>query len=161
MSRVTDNLGGKRKPKWRNARKGGRPVLRSPDGRIYYGTAGEVRDAGLSPSRRGMLADWLQSLQHRFLNGDLTAGELREYAASRRRDAILMGATDLRTKHWVAGFSLRDSLRIGAAARSQGVDVEAFVERLALTAVAEAEARCGGRLPFTRHERAALARCQG
>ena len=49
---------------WRETRRKGERVLVAPDGRIYHGTAQEVREAAMTPNRRGALAQSIEWARH-------------------------------------------------------------------------------------------------
>ena len=76
--------------RWRETRRKGVPCLISPDGRIYYGTAREVRDAALTPFSRKRLADALRWAQ--YLAREYTPEERKAYLAQKRREWICFGA---------------------------------------------------------------------
>jgi len=158
MSSVGSSVVRGASPCWRSVRIGGRAALRSPEGAVYYGTAAEVRGACLCPHRRRMLAQSLRVVHFSYLRGTVGLAEVAAFAAERWREAIQHGSHDGAFPHMVGSFPLSEVLRIGAAARSLGVDADEFVRRAVAGAVDEAERTVGG-LAFTRHEAAALARC--
>lgn len=147
---------------WHTTTRKGERVLVSPTGKIYYGTAHEVRDAALMPSRRNALA---QSLRvHRYCRdrGSLDAANFAECCADRRMDAIQSGALDEMLN---ASVYLPQDIYIKLVAGSRLVadTVEEFwtdvfnCELDALLDVAEEET--GKRaIPLNRYERAALKR---
>lgn len=47
--------------RWRETKRNGVPCLISPNGRVFYGTAAEVREAALTPTARRRLAEMLRS----------------------------------------------------------------------------------------------------
>ena len=73
---------------WKSIKKDGRPALRSPDGRIYYGTPAEVREASLMPWHRKALAESLKLQKFIRDKGIYTADEFRECCAGYRRDMV-------------------------------------------------------------------------
>ena len=72
-------------PRWKTVSKGGKAVLRSPDGkRFYYGTAQEVRAACLLPWRRQWLAELLKMRR-------MSNSRTERRAGNRFRDRSLRG----------------------------------------------------------------------
>ena len=151
-----------RRPMWKSCRVGGRAALRSPDGRCYYGTSAEVREAALTPWRRDTLAESLRIVLR-------TVGGSREDRAEAvrevRREAIMASATDRVTGcHSSVCIEDADRIFLAAGARLAGFDsFDDFIrdlirsEREALVDIALKETG-KAEMPFTRHERAALAR---
>jgi len=145
---------------WRTVATKRGTALRSPDGRLYYGTAQEVRDAALMPWRRKMLADGLRFIRSYAERHETSREELAEWAKSKRRDAIHFGRTDA---HDGVSVTIPAAMYIKLFAGSRlvrdsfsGVMDELFnCEISALLDVAESDT--GKReIPLTRHERAAL-----
>jgi len=135
-------------------------ALRSPDGRLFYGTAQEVRDAALMPWRRKMLADGLRFIRSYAERHETSREELAEWAKSKRRDAIHFGRTDA---HDGVSVTIPAAMYIKLFAGSRLVrgTFDGYAEELfnseisALLDVAESDT--GKReIPLTRHERAAL-----
>ena len=145
---------------WRTVATKRGTALRSPDGRLYYGTAQEVRDAALMPWRRKMLADGLRFIRFYAKGGKISREELAEWAKSKRRDAIQFGRMDAHD-----GVSIKISadiyIKLVAGSRLVRGTFDGYAEELfnneisALLDVAESDT---GKLdiPLTRHERAAL-----
>ena len=148
--------------KWRETRRKGERVLIDPAGRIFHGTAQEVRGAAMTPRERGALADdirWTRQTARHY-----TPDELRGKIAEKRREAIRQTASDAAN-----GYRVKIKQELGivaeAAARYMGQTVEAFIADAVDAAVrgtidvAELDAgKPGVGLPITRHERAALDR---
>ena len=154
------------KPKnavWRKATRKGERVLIDPAGHVYHGTAQEVRDAALSPSRRNMLADrllWRRHAAHKF-----------KYTPDQRADAIRdarMEAISLRnvkTDRQQIPMGEADYILLNAGARMLGLSHDEYwgklIETLKAALLDMAESKTGKReIPLTRHERAALARLE-
>ena len=149
---------------WRKATRKGERVLIDPDGHIYHGTAQEVRDAAMTPRRRGALAHDIRWARHVAAKFDYTPEEAAEYVREKRREALRWNdgaAVD------AYGAHMKPELGIvaEAAARYMGQTVEAFIADAVDAAVrkaidkAERDAgKPGVGLPITRHERAALDR---
>ena len=147
---------------WRETRRKGERVLIDPDGHIYHGTAQEVRDAAMTPARRGHLAQDI--IWTRQTAKYCTPGELLAEIAEKRRDAIRQNDGDAVYKY-AAHISPELGIVAEAAARYIGQTVEAFIADAVDAAVrkaidkAEIDAgKPGSGLPLTRHERAALDR---
>lgn len=146
--------------KWREVRTARGMALKSPGGRLYYGTPAEVRDAALMPHRRDALAQEIKLYRY------LDSGEselLREHVRGLRREAIKYGALDYKMSKPIY-VPAADYIHLQAAARLIADDFEAFIADLVASdlnaALDYAEAETGKReIPLTRHERAALARC--
>ena len=143
--------------KWRTARRDGRTVDVSPDGRTIYGTAQEVRDAVLMPWRRHWLAEALKIRRMTCRDRD----ELRGTAAAARRDAMQRGWMDAAADRASVTIPAELLILTTAAARFMERPTDAFV-REACEAFIEAtldmvKRETGKReLPLTRHEKAAL-----
>ena len=143
--------------RWRMIRgKGGRIVLRSPDGRVYSGTSDEVRSSALTPERRRSLAE---DLRVDWLTTKPGSAERRSCVESHRRDAIM----------WTYGESFVGiggcvrlpsalAVKAEAAARALGSTLEEMVVRAAQAAVDAVAVANGGEVPLTRQERAAVLR---
>ena len=147
---------------WRKAKHNGERVLIDPDGHIYHGTAQEVRDAAMTPHRRGALAQDMRWARHVAAKFDYTPEQAAEYVREKRREAISRNDADA-----VAAYAAHVKQELGivaeAAARYMGQTVEAFVADALEAAIrgtidkAERDAgKPGVGLPITRHERAAL-----
>lgn len=151
---------------WHRTTRKGVQMLVSPEGRNYYGTAQEVRDAALSPFRRKSLAQdlyWARDTAEVF---EMTPAERRAYYAEKRMDAIQYGAFDYRNTPSPIAMTERDRILIEAGARFVGFDsfdkyaadlvrkeIESFLDY--------AQTETGKReIPLTRYERAALARME-
>ena len=151
------------KPKnavWRNTTRKGKRVTVSPDGRIYFGTSKEVRDAALSPSRRNALSSMIRLKR---LSKSLTPGELRELIREERRRAISWRDMDARSVQWHVPMTESDYILLNAGARLLGLssyEYWADVIRSQKAALIDAAFRFTGKreIPLTRYERAALAR---
>ena len=151
-----------RRTMWKTCRVGGRAALRSPDGRCYYGTSAEVREAALTPWRRDALAESLRIVL-RSVGG--SREDRAEAVREVRREAIMASATDRVTGcHSSVCIEDADRIFLAAGARLAGFDsFDDFIrdlirsEREALVDIALKETG-KAEMPFTRHERAALAR---
>lgn len=151
--------------KWREVRTARGMALKSPGGRLYYGTPAEVRDAALMPWRRDALAQSLQLARYLREEGTFDAAEFRAHCAARRREAIQFGSLDANGLCTVA-ISADRLIMLQAGSRLVRGEGETFddfcvdlfdAEISALMDAAECET--GKReIPLTRHERAALER---
>ena len=149
--------------RWRDTTRKGVRVSVSPDGRIYYGTAQEVRNAALSPSRRNSLACGIRWKLYVAKRCDFTPRERREAIMEERRDAIKQCDSDARMVAWYVPMSERDYIMLNAGARLLGLSKEEYwaevieSQKAALLNVAQ---RVTGKreIPMNRYERAALAR---
>lgn len=148
--------------KWRTVTRKGERVLIDPEGHIYRGTAREVRDAAMTPLRRGTLARDIRLT--RKMAKYYTPAELRDYIAEKRREAIERNDYDAIAK-FITHFNQELGIVANAAARYMGQTVEAFIADAVDAAIrgtidlAELDAgKPGAGLPLTRHERAALDR---
>ena len=150
--------------KWRETRRNGERVLIDPAGRIYHGTAQEVREAALIPKRRGALAQEIEWARHTAAQFGYTPDERREYVREKRREALMRNDGDA-----VDAYHTHIKPELGivaeAAARYMGQTVEAFIADAVDAAIrgtidlVELDAgKPGVGLPVTRHERAALDR---
>ena len=148
---------------WKSIVKNGRPALRSPSGKIYYGTPAEVREAALMPWHRKSLAESLKLQRYIRQKGVYTADEFRACCAGYRRDMVRQdgGVPD----DALVEIPAREYILLCAGSRLVSDSVKDFFAELwqteieALLDVAESET--GRReIPLTRHERAALARCE-
>lgn len=149
---------------WRKATRKGERVLIDPAGRIFHGTAQEVREAALTPKRRGALAQDIKWARHVAAKFDYTPEEAAEYVREKRREAIGRNDDDAVDKY-AAYISPELAIVARAAARYMGQTVEAFIADAVDAAVrgtidvAELDAgKPGVGLPITRQERAALDR---
>ena len=150
--------------KWRETRRKGERVLIDPAGRIFHGTAREVREAALTPERRDALAQSIEWARHTADKFGYTPEQRREYIREKRREELR------RNDYWtVAPYHAHIKQELGivaeAAARYMGQTVEAFIADALFAAIrgtmdiAERDAgEPGVGLPVTRHERAALDR---
>ena len=149
---------------WRETRRQGERVLVAPDGRIFHGTAQEVRDAAMTPHRRGALAQHIEWARRTADHFGYTPDERREYVREKRREALRRNDSDA-----VDAYQAHMNPELGvvaeAAARYMGQTVEAFiadaVDAAVRAAIDEAERDAGepgSGLRLTRHERAALDR---
>ena len=143
----------------------GRYFHRGPDGRRWYGTPAEVRDAALMPWRRKMLADGLRFIRSYAERHETSREELAEWAKSKRRDAIQFGRTDA---HDGVSVTIPAAMYIELFAGSRLVrgDGESFGDYIAVVfqgvvdSLLDVAERVTGKreIPLTRHERAALSR---
>lgn len=150
--------------KWRETRRRGERVLIDPAGRIYHGTAQEVREAALTPERRNALAQSIEWARHTADKFGYTPEQRREYIREKRREELR------RNDYWtVAPYHAHIKQELGivaeAAARYMGQTVEAFIADAVDAAIrgtidlVELDAgKPGVGLPITRYERAALDR---
>jgi len=149
---------------WRMTRCKGERVLIAPDGRIFHGTAQEVRDAAMTPRRRGALAQHIEWARHTADRFGYTPEEAAEAVREKRREALMRNDSDA-----VDAYSAYVKPELGivaeAAARYMGQTIEAFIADAVDAAVrgtidlVELDAgKPGVGLPLTRHERAALDR---
>ena len=146
---------------WRTTTRKGERVLIDPDGRIYHGTAQEVRAAALTPWRRRALAESLRLALFLRNSGTIGADEFREMCADRRRSNLMFGAND---KTASVRIPMGIFIKLCAGARLLGFDsINDLLDDLwdgqmeSLADIAESET--GRReIPLTRHERAALER---
>ena len=133
---------------------------------MYYGTAQEVRDAALTPTRRDMLAQSLRFARDTAERFGYSPEDRRAYYAAKRRDAMHYGALDARANSAHIPCTERDYLLLTAGARLAGYDSFAdYVQGLIhceIEALLEtAESKTGNReIPLTRHERAAFERIE-
>lgn len=149
---------------WRETRRKGERVLIDPAGRIFHGTAQEVREAALTPERRDELAQSIEWARHIADKFGYTPEQRREYIREKRRGELR------HNDFWtVAPYHAHIKQELGivaeAAARYMGQTVEAFIADAVDAAVrgtmdlVELDAgKPGVGLPITRHERAALDR---
>ena len=148
---------------WRSVATKRGTALRSPDGRLYYGTAAEVRDAALMPWRRDALA---QSLKlHRYCRdcGTFDAADFAECCAMSRREAIQYGTFDA-----IHGESVSVPadiyIKLVAGSRLVRDTFDEFMDEIFNSEIESllnvAQSDTGKReIPLTRHERAALEKC--
>lgn len=149
---------------WRETRRKGERVLISPAGRIYHGTAREVRDAALIPERRDELAGSIKYVRYMAKEFAYTPDERREYICEKRRDALRRNDDDA-VDAYHAHIKPELGIVAEAAARYMGQTVEAFIAdavdaaiRATMDLVEIDAGKPGVGLPITRHERAALDR---
>lgn len=143
--------------KWRTARRDGRTVDVSPDGRTVYGTAQEVRDADMMPWKRDSLAARITILRRYAYPDAADRADLLDAVAEARRAAVREASGD------AGAFALAmippDLLmEARAAARVYGEAEGNFIAKWVREMVECARGVTGGELPLTRHEKAALAR---
>ena len=146
---------------WHETTRKGERVLIDPAGRIYHGTAQEVRGAALTPWRRKSLAQSLQAAHYLRRSDAIDMAEFCEMCADRRRHAIMGGAHDESKSIRIPADVF---IRLCAGARLVGFDsmadyfADLWSEEIrALTDIAENVT--GKRdIPLTRRERAALDR---
>lgn len=148
--------------KWRETRRKGERVLIDPAGRIFHGTAQEVREAALTPERRDELAQSIEWVRHTADKFGYTPEQQREYIREKRREALRWNdfwTVEPRHAH------IKQELGIvaEAAAKYMGQTFDDFISE-AVYAVIDAtidkvksDTGADG-LPLTRHERAALDR---
>lgn len=161
MSKKNETAGkpAKRCAAWRTVKINGRIAERSPDGRTFYGTAQEVRDAVLMPWRRQWLAETLKVRRMTCPDREY----LREVAREARRDAVQRGWMDAAANRASVAIPAELLILVTAAARFMERPTDAFV-REACESFIEATLdmvrhETGKReLPLTRHELAALER---
>ena len=140
----------------------GRYFHRGPDGRRWYGTPAEVRDAALMPWRRKMLADGLRFIRSYAEDYGTSREELAEWAKEKRRDAIHAGAADSTSGvsvtipadvyiKWCAG------MRLVRGSEDADAGIVELIESEISALLDVAESDTGKRdIPLTLHERAAL-----
>jgi len=149
---------------WRTVATSRGLAARSPDGRLYYGTPAEVREAALMPWRRKMLADSLRFIRYYAESGhDCDREELAEWAKSKRRDAIQAGSHDSACGVGIT-IPAEVYIRLVAGARLLGHTKEEFFTEVwesQVTGILDYADHATGKreIPLTRHERDALARC--
>ena len=161
MSKQNTTAGKTATGKWRETTRKDVRVLIDPDGRIYHGTAKEVRDAALVPWRRSALAESLRLAFYLRRSEVIDAAEFSEMCRDRRRHAIMGGAHDESASVSIPADVF---IRLQAGARLVGFDT--FDDYLAelwrgeLEALLDfAQSETGKReIPLTRQERAALER---
>ena len=141
--------------RWRTIQRRDRtPVLRSPAGREYYGTAAEIRTASLTPWGRRSLADGL-GIEWRITKP--RSEERAWLVAARRREAIQNSAFDYKLGVTMTTLTNRLAIEAEAAARAAGQSLSDFIAgwvREGINAVRDEL----GSIPMTQHEREALAR---
>jgi len=153
-------------PHWRETTRRGERVIVSPDGaRVYYGTAKEVRDAALLPRRRTELANKLRECQRTARKYGYTPEELADDIRKERRASISRADSDTTWVLHAVPMTETDALLLNAGARLLGQTFEEYwdgvIEGLFDTLLDVAEQKTGKReIPLTRHEMAALARCE-
>lgn len=149
---------------WKSIRKNGRPALRSPSGKIYFGTPAEVDQAALMPWRRDQLAESLHVQRRIYGYGIYSANEMREACAKRRREAIQLWSLDAAPMACVT-VPAAVLIQLVAGARLVKNSTKEYWDDIwdsELTSLLDvAEEETGKReIPLNRHERAALARCE-
>lgn len=149
---------------WRVTRRKGERVLIAPDGRIFHGTAQEVREAAMTPNRRGALAQRIEWARHTAYKFGYTPDERREYIRETRREALSRNESDA-VDAYQAHMKPELGIVAEAAARYMGQTVEEFIAdavdaaiRATIDIVEHDAGKPGVGLPLTRHERAALDR---
>ena len=145
---------------WRTVATKRGTALRSPGGRLFYGTAREVRDAALMPWRRDMLADSLRFIRSYANRHNTSREELAEWAKSKRRDMIQFGRTSAPDGVSVT-IPAATYIMLLAGVRLIRSNFEGYFEEFfngEISAMLDiAQADTGKReIPLTRHERAAL-----
>ncbi len=161
MSKKNETAGkpAKKCAAWRTVKINGSIAERSPDGRVFYGTAQEVRDAVLMPWRRHWLAESLKVRRMTCRDREY----LREVAREVRRDAMQRGWMDAAADRASVTIPAELLILTTAAARFMERPTDAFV-REACESFIDAtldivRSETGKReLPLTRHEKAALER---
>lgn len=148
---------------WRETVRKGERVLIGPDGRMYLGTAKEVRDAALTPAIRDELAGRLRWIRYVEAGSRYTTEGRRDAMRCARRHAISRCASDGGSS--ILSVRMGESLRMlmTAGARLAGNTLDEYLAgmfRREIDALLDAaEARTGRReIPLTRHERAAMER---
>lgn len=154
MPNGSDTMSNKRKTAGKTAKKIG-GAWRSPDGRTYYGTAAEVRDANLYPWERDSLADDLRQCRLVYPIG----GARRDALAMERRNTL----RDRLAQFIIRGNSTRAMDRhimASAAARYLGMSVDDFINEAIDSSIDAAMEDChnksGKWLPLTKHEAATI-----
>lgn len=149
---------------WRETRRKGERVLIDPAGHIYHGTPDEVREAALTPKRRGALAQDIKWARHVADKFGYTPEQTAEAVREKRREALRKNDVDA-VDAYRAHMKPELGIVAEAAARYMGQTVEAFIADAVDAAVrgtidlVELDAgKPGVGLPITRHERAALDR---
>jgi hypothetical protein len=149
---------------WRKTRRNGERVLIAPDGRIFHGTAQEVRDAAMTPHRRGALAQHIEWTRHTADLYGYTPEQTAEAVREDRREALMRNDADA-VDAYHAYMKPELGIVAEAAARYMGQTIKAFIADAVDAAVrgtidlVELDAgKPGVGLPLTRHERAALDR---
>lgn len=109
---------------WRNTRYKGSPVVVTPEGLVFFGTAQEVRDLCLSPWARNRLASSLKiwRLVH---CGDF--GKMKAAAADARREVIWLSRCI--DKEMSISIPASVYVRMVASARYRGETVKEWFER--------------------------------
>ncbi len=143
--------------KWRTVRRNGRKADISPDGRVFYGTAAEVRGADMMPWKRDSLAAHITMLRRYAYPDAADRADLLDAVSEARRAAVREASGD------AGAFALAmippDLLmEARAAARVYGEAEGNFIAKWVREMVECARGVTGGELPLTRHEKAALAR---
>ena len=147
---------------WRTTTRKGERVLIDPHGHTYHGTPDEVRNAAMTPHRRGALAQDIEWARHIADLFGYTPEQTAEAVREKRREALRQNDGDA-----VSAYNAHIKPELGivaeAAARYMGQTVEAFIADAVHAAVGaamdEAKSKEGeDGLPITRHERAALDR---
>ena len=131
---------------WRETRRKGERVLVAPDGRIFHGTAQEVREAAMTPHRRGALAQSIEWARHTADKFGFTPEERREYVREKRREALRRNDSDA-VDAYPAHMKPELGIVAEAAARYMGQTVDAFiadaVDAAVRAAIDEAERDAG------------------
>lgn len=154
MPNGSDTMSNKRKTAGKTVKKIS-GVWRSPDGRTYYGTAAEVRDANLYPWERDSLADDLRQYRLAYTVGDTRRDMLAMVRCNTLRDRLAQfiirgNSTWAMDRHIMAI----------AAARYLGMSVDDFINKAIEGSIDAAMEDChnksGEWLPLTKHEAAAI-----
>lgn len=153
-----------KRKRWRETRHNGRACVVSPDGRVFYGTAQEVRAAALTPTARNGLAWALATERILAQKFALPFERVNARARSRRRNAIGLASTDALVVSHMVPMTEADYIRLCAGARLRGFgstgDYFRSLVRIEIEGLLDlAEMQTGKReIPLTRHERAAVER---
>lgn len=154
----------KGKGMWRVTTRKGERVLIDPAGRVFHGTAQEVREAALTPERRDALAQSIVWARHTADKFGYTPEQRREYIREKRREELRRNDFWTVQPHY-AHIKPELGIVAEAAARYMGQTVEAFIADAVDAAIrgtidlVELDAgKPGVGLPISRQERAALDR---
>lgn len=148
--------------KWRKTRRKGERVLIDPAGRIFHGTAQEVREAALTPERRDELAQSIEWARHIADKFGYTPEQRREYIREKRREALRWNDFWTVQPHH-AHIKQELGIVAEAAAKYMGQAFDDFISEAVYAAIdatidkVKSDTGADG-LPLTRHERAALDR---
>ena len=148
---------------WRETRRKGERVLIDPAGRIIHGTAGDVREAALTPEWRRILAESLKLARYLHSEKTIDAAEFRDWCEDRRRGAIASNIAHPQPNHVEVPEAM--FIKLQAGARMLGYTWREYLDTLwsgELEAFLDyAQGETGkAEIPLTRQERAALARLE-